>query len=238
MEVHHHSSHTEGSHHPATRNKWTHYFWEFIMLFLAVFCGFLAEYQLEHKIEKDREKQFIRTLVEDLKSDTLQLAENMAVRYQRELMIDSLISRIMDPNFKAYSSDIYFYARTLTRPQYFFPNDRTLQQLKNSGGLRLIRNMAVSDSIMAYDQRLRYVLLIFEDDRKMRDDVREIAGRLLDGRVLYEMTEVGTTINIFHRPMGNPAFFSYDPLLLNRLISAAQYLKAVTGAIRHRQNDL
>jgi hypothetical protein len=25
------------------------------MLFLAVFCGFLAEYQLEHKIERDRE---------------------------------------------------------------------------------------------------------------------------------------------------------------------------------------
>jgi len=44
MEVHHHG-HTE-------RKKWTHYFWEFLMLFLAVFCGFLAEYQLEHKIEK------------------------------------------------------------------------------------------------------------------------------------------------------------------------------------------
>ena len=41
MEVHHHT-HTP-------RKKWTHYFWEFLMLFLAVFCGFLAEYQLEHK---------------------------------------------------------------------------------------------------------------------------------------------------------------------------------------------
>ena len=38
MEVHHHS-HT-------SRKKWMHYFWEFLMLFLAVFCGFLAEYQL------------------------------------------------------------------------------------------------------------------------------------------------------------------------------------------------
>jgi hypothetical protein len=51
MEVHHHS-HT-------SRKKWTHYFWEFLMLFLAVFCGFLAEYQLEHKIEKDKEWQYI-----------------------------------------------------------------------------------------------------------------------------------------------------------------------------------
>ena len=48
MEVHH-RSHTTGK-------KWTHYFWEFLMLFLAVFCGFLAENQREHVIEKKREK--------------------------------------------------------------------------------------------------------------------------------------------------------------------------------------
>jgi len=43
MEVHTHT------HSP--RKKWAHYFWEFLMLFLAVFCGFLAEYKLEHTIE-------------------------------------------------------------------------------------------------------------------------------------------------------------------------------------------
>jgi hypothetical protein len=45
MEVHAHS-HSHG------KKSWRSYFWEFLMLFLAVFCGFLAEYQLEHKIEK------------------------------------------------------------------------------------------------------------------------------------------------------------------------------------------
>ena len=59
MEVHHHSHPAHGG--TGTRKKWTHYFWEFLMLFLAVFCGFLAEYQLEHKIEKDRGKQYIRS---------------------------------------------------------------------------------------------------------------------------------------------------------------------------------
>ena len=56
MEVHHHS-HT-------SRKKWTHYFWEFIMLFFAVLSGFFAEYQLEHKIEKDRARQFLQSMVE------------------------------------------------------------------------------------------------------------------------------------------------------------------------------
>ena len=66
MEVHAHT-HT-------ARKKWTHYFWEFLMLFLAVFCGFLAEYQLEHKIEKDRGKQYVISFFEDLKYDTLHLS--------------------------------------------------------------------------------------------------------------------------------------------------------------------
>ena len=50
MEVHAHT-HTP-------RKKWTHYFWEFLMLFLAVFCGFLAENQREHFIEHRREKEY------------------------------------------------------------------------------------------------------------------------------------------------------------------------------------
>ena len=62
MEVHHHA-HT-------ARKKWTHYFWEFLMLFLAVFCGFLAENQREHYIEKQREKKFARRLLSDLREDS------------------------------------------------------------------------------------------------------------------------------------------------------------------------
>ena len=42
METHAHHPHT------APGKKWTHYFFEFFMLFLAVFAGFLAENQLEN----------------------------------------------------------------------------------------------------------------------------------------------------------------------------------------------
>ena len=44
MEVHHHAHHKE-------KRTWKSYFWEFLMLFLAVFLGFLAENQREHFIE-------------------------------------------------------------------------------------------------------------------------------------------------------------------------------------------
>lgn len=62
MEVHQHT-HTE-------RKKWFHYFWEFLMLFFAVTLGFFVENQREHYIEHKRGLQYIRSFVEDLKTDT------------------------------------------------------------------------------------------------------------------------------------------------------------------------
>ena len=67
MEVHSHT-HTE-------RKKWTHYFWEFLMLFLAVFCGSLAENWREHSAEHQRAKEYSKTLIEDLASDTTELLD-------------------------------------------------------------------------------------------------------------------------------------------------------------------
>src|SRR6187551_69204 len=69
MEVHAHA-HTE-------RKKWTHYLWEFLMLFLAVFCGFLAENQREHIVENQREKKFARRLLSDIREDSTFLQERI-----------------------------------------------------------------------------------------------------------------------------------------------------------------
>jgi len=51
------------------------------MLFLAVFCGFLAEYQLEHKIERDRAKELAKSFYEELKNDSV----NITVKYQNRI---------------------------------------------------------------------------------------------------------------------------------------------------------
>jgi len=226
MEVHHHN-HTPGK-------KWTHYFWEFFMLFLAVFCGFLAEYALEHKIEKDRERQFIQTMVADLKSDTAQLAEIISYEYRREIMVDSMIELFSRNDYKKFVSDIYFYARSLTRPRYFFPNDRTLQQLKNSGSLRMIRNLSVSDSIMFYDQQLRSLMFVYEDERIIREDFRDITGSVFNGKVMYSM--FGPLV--FKRPSEASSLFTDNQESINKLISTAQYLKSLINAIRIRQENL
>ena len=61
------------------------------MLVLAVFCGFLAEYQLEHKIEKDRELQFIKSLPTNLQDDTISLNPLIVQEHQGIKNPDTLI---------------------------------------------------------------------------------------------------------------------------------------------------
>ena len=144
MEVHHHS-HT-------ARKKWTHYFWEFLMLFLAVFCGFLAEYQLEHMIEKQREKQYMESLVRDLKADTAMLNTGIARKNARINAIDSVFMFFY--NNKDVQKITVKFLKTLRRTSFdqrLTRNNITFNQLKNSGGMRLIRNKEVADSISAYD---------------------------------------------------------------------------------------
>lgn len=150
MEVHHHS-HT-------ARKKWIHYFWEFLMLFLAVFCGFLAEYQLEHKIEKEKGKQYIKSFVEDLKVDTARFSRTLSSYQKLESKLVSLYS--------CYDSIIHNLSPAGCLKNIFdatngFPDliytDRTLEQLKNAGGLRLLEKQD-ADSIIRYDAFLRFVL--------------------------------------------------------------------------------
>ena len=145
MEVHHHA-HT-------ARKKWTHYFWEFLMLFLAVFCGFLAEYQLEHKIEKDREKQYIKSMVDDLKTDSIRIARIIDLNKQQVSGLDSLLQNIYHkPYTDSSMRTLYYFHRKYSGPlNKMLFSKTTISQLKNSGGFRLIRKRAAADSIVRYD---------------------------------------------------------------------------------------
>jgi len=215
MEVHHHS-HSE-------RKKWHHYFWEFLMLFLAVTLGFFVENQREHMAEHQREKQFMQSMLEDLKSDTAQFASNRISRDNRIKKIDSLIFLLGSADYKAHGNDVYYFACSISPPLNFFPNDRTIQQLKSSGGLRLIRNVAVSNSIMAYDQKMRFLLFELTDEIEVRSEYRRIAQDMFDGKIFNSMLK-NNTIN---KPLNNPPLFRADAALINTLIVEAQYIKKV-----------
>lgn len=151
MEVHHHASHS-----PKKRG-WKTYFWEFVMLFLAVFCGSLAEYQLEHKIERDRESQYIKSLLVDLAADTTNLGKAISKFNTYEQRLDTVLTRFDN---LSVGFDLVLFNNLAQIAGYvdFINTDRTMQQLKNSGAMRLVVNLKAANAIMDYDSQMRHLM--------------------------------------------------------------------------------
>ena len=185
MEVHAHT-HTP-------RKKWTHYFWEFLMLFLAVFCGFLAEYQLEHKIEKDREKQFMQTMAEDLKSDSASLNRLIRLRKSRIRELDTLFHLIASDEYITNGRKVYeLYEFPYWDIFRFHPSDRTMQQLKNGGNLRLIRNTNVSNALIKYDVLVRNYKEYEPLQTELATQINQHLEKLLDPLIIENATRAFT----------------------------------------------
>jgi hypothetical protein len=213
MEVHHHA-HT-------ARKKWSHYLWEFLMLFLAVYCGFLAENWREHRVEHLREIQFIKSYIEDLKIDTTNISNNLVLRTNKIKELDSLILFINDVDPNKHSGMIYFWARRLTRTNRFLSADRTIKQLKNAGGLRLIKSQIASDSILNYDEAINR--FYYYQDRQTNEilTVSALIGKLFNANV-FETMITGQTIL---PPKGNPAMRSVNKDLILDFIYDVHQLK-------------
>jgi hypothetical protein len=141
MEVHHHAHH--GPHGHEGKN-WKAYFWEFIMLFLAVFCGFLAEYQLEHVIEHQREKEFANALYTELLDDSTVAANKLISRLEKEKDMDYLSGFFKDSSLTNLPKKFYpAYTTSLYLINTFEPKDGILNQLRNSGSLRYFKSIAL-----------------------------------------------------------------------------------------------
>ena len=151
MEVHHHSHTGHG------KKTWKEYFWEFLMLFLAVFCGFLAEYQLEHKIEKDRLKKFMYDMTKNLEYDRTRIAINLPTNYSLRSYLDSFRNEIqLNLLGKENIKKLYYYAFTASGSGIVVFNKSTITQLRNSGQLRLVENDSLTNEIIDYYDRKVY----------------------------------------------------------------------------------
>ncbi len=173
MEVHQHT-HTP-------RKKWSHYFWEFLMLFLAVTLGFFVENQREHYIEGQREKKYIQSFYEDLTADEHDLEININFLRAQTVEADSLQLLMKNIDIKQPANRIYMYLRGITRSSagLFLPNDRTIVQLRNAGGMRLIKNKSVSDSMVGYYRTIEIIQFLTEESLINKRSLREKYAPLL-----------------------------------------------------------
>ncbi len=181
MEVHAHS-HTP-------RKKWTHYFWEFLMLFLAVSLGFYAENTRETILHKKEVKTQLNSMLSDLQSD-ISLFDSVTDRnrYSAETA-DSLIELLHSDITN--TTEIYFTARTVTaNVGYYYTNSKSFEQLKTAGLLRYIKNNALLDSIGNYYASFQWLANQIDLLRLKLDEIHKGNTRLFDSYVFQQMTMV------------------------------------------------
>jgi hypothetical protein len=172
MEVHHHS-HTP-------RQKWTHYFWEFLMLFLAVFCGFMAENIREHYIERQRVKQYAFSLVRDLEKDTGMVSIVIRRIDLNIRLTDSLSAYLKNKTLSEIRNiDIFILSSIDRYPPYSWTR-ATIDQIKNSGSLRYFSNKEIISRISAYDAFTHHMDEDQQTDDLMANSATQARNRIID----------------------------------------------------------
>lgn len=149
MEVHHHAHNPAEPHH---KKNWKSYFWEFLMLFLAVFCGFLAEIYHTHIVNKDIEKRNIKSYINNIENDRIRLIESIHFCEEKIKLTDSLVNLKGEFSDSIFEKKYFYYALKLIYTDFYYPDESTFLQMQSSNTLRLVDKPNVIDSILSYHQ--------------------------------------------------------------------------------------
>ncbi len=145
MEVHHHPD----LHHK--KKNFKEYFLEFLMIFLAVTLGFIAENIREHISERKKEKEFMISMLADLRKDTINFATYEEGGNAVVQSIDSLVTILKSSQRDSATTQLYFLARTIISRSYpYIITDQTYSQMKSSGNLSALHSQSIADSINHY----------------------------------------------------------------------------------------
>ena len=175
MEVHKHP------HHVTHKKKWPEYFLEFFMIFLAVFLGFLAENGRERMVEAQREREYMQMMTEDLQQDITWANSwlKQALSFPRGM--DSLTHICWSEKYDDAGVKImYSLSERYMKKLALNLTNRTSAQLKNAGGMRLIRNHKVSDLISEYWNQETELNNIYDNYEGFRKNTREVSFRIFN----------------------------------------------------------
>ena len=149
MEVHHHPN--------VDKKSFKEYLLEGLMIFLAVSMGFIAENIRERISDREKEREYIKLLSDDLKKDTIALHYSIN-RLQFDISRNDTLVVLFAKNKLKEQNDAFLSNLTLysgLSVDIVF-NDRAASQLKGSGAMRLIKHENVADSILQYwDNQIR-----------------------------------------------------------------------------------
>ena len=148
MEVHHHPD----LHHKP--KKWKEYFLEFLMIFLAVSMGFIAENIREHSIEKKTAHRVLESYRNDLLLNEKRFANYDSVFTSILPAYDSIVNIFYE---KRENIELPKLSRLMLKGQrntVVAINTSAFQQMVSSGSMRYIHNWSLMDSIAQYNEQI------------------------------------------------------------------------------------
>jgi hypothetical protein len=211
------------THNPSKKLK--DYFFDFFMLFLAVTLGFFVNNLNENQSERQREKQYIISLMADLRIDTAEIQMIHSSIASRIVGIDSLIHVLENKDQDNFINNLYYYSfKYLYSTEFHTSSDRTISQLKFAGGLRLIQKKGESDNIVQYYSSSENVGFTAEyclkEFYKILDSEKEIFDlRLLRGHDINSFRNLKDLKLLMNEPLRIDHFYNQILMYTSALVS-------------------
>lgn len=174
--------------------SWKSYFLEFLMIFLAVVMGFLAESYRNQLSDEKKARQLKKAIVVDLKKDLIQLEE---YSLQGEFIVRNLhrMDSLLDLNPKEVDQKEYYQTLANYSVTYSFTtSEKSLIQAEELGLLQNHQQEGLGKYSLKYQYFLKDIKLTEELARKTYEDY------LKD--LVQEMTEPDLYKQVFSFPFG------------------------------------
>lgn len=166
--------------------KWTSYFKEFFMLFLAISLGFFVENQRESYVENKSAKVLAQSMLEDLEQDSKALSEGIRFMEEKDQNMEDFLSMLHTPS-SDWDTIAFYKSMTMVFSTFpFSPTDGTYSQMKSSGTLRYFDQRLVN-KMNAYDNQLKKTLFRDELVEKGEWELVPIAATLINFEVTGEL---------------------------------------------------
>jgi hypothetical protein len=228
--------------HFSPKKKWYVYFIDFIMLFVAVTLGFYAENVRDQQSEKNREISYLKNIHEDLLVDINNFEYVISSNNSRLSLLDSLHMEINKANPDLPS--LYYYIRNLTQRSTFESSHLGLDQIKSSGGFRLIQNAKIIAGIQDYEGLLNSTMKLELGREHSLEQTRFKIAVVFDAGTLYQMTKnqnMGDRKILksrFKRPAFAAPFVVRDHETFNELINLVTLSLTTNMYLNLRYNEL
>ena len=216
------------------KKTWRDYVFEFVLPFLAVMAAFLLNTEREDYVERNLEKQYIQSIINDLKDDAKLIDEQTTFHKMRIGQMDSLMGMLEYPTSIKDFDKLYYLDKLATRNVTFANNGGTFEQMKSSASFRLIRNQEAAHGIIDYYQKIKTINLVEEREKSDQDSYKRIAVQIFDpfadkhfGRGAKDKFDKNIKLTI-----------SNDKFLLRQLAGYIQYLNTSRNRLIFLKQDL